>query len=50
MYVMITSYVNWHMENLRLDRENTGKFEKTNLSGYPVYQFSLEMLPSYWHA
>ena len=25
VYVLFTNYVNWHRENLRLDRENTGK-------------------------
>ena len=32
MYVIVTNYVNWHRENLRLARENTGEkreFETT---------------------
>ena len=40
VYVIVTSYGNWHRENLRLDRENTGKTQgilKYNLSGYPVW-------------
>ena len=28
MYVIVTNHVNWHMEDLRSDRENT-KFENT---------------------
>ena len=24
VYIIVTNYVNWHRENLRLDRENTG--------------------------
>ena len=24
VYILVTNYVNWHRENLRLDRENTG--------------------------
>ena len=30
VYVIVTNHVNWHRENLRLDRENTG-----NLNGNP---------------
>ena len=39
MYVIIKNYVNWHRENLSLDREKTGKTQgisKYNLSGYPA--------------
>ena len=37
MYVILKNYINWHRENLRSDRENTGKTQgKYNLSGYPV--------------
>ena len=25
VYVIVTNYVNWHRENLQLDKENTGK-------------------------
>ena len=35
MYVIVTNHVNWHRENLRLDRENIGIL-KCNLSGHPV--------------
>ena len=40
MYVILTNYVNWHRENLRSDRENTGnlkiQFEWVPcLSGFP---------------
>ena len=27
VYVILTNYVNWHTENLRLDRENTGNLK-----------------------
>ena len=27
VYVILTNYVNWHRENLRLDRENTGNLK-----------------------
>ena len=40
VYVILTNYVNWYRENLRSDRENTGKTQgiwKYNLSGYPGY-------------
>ena len=36
--LITTNYVNWQRENLRLDREKTGKTQgigKNNLSGYP---------------
>ena len=36
----MTNYVNWHRENLRSDRENTGNL-KYNLSGYPVLTLPL---------
>ena len=36
MYVILTNHVNWHKENLRSDRENTGtlkiQFEWATLS------------------
>ena len=28
VYVILTPYVNWHRENLRSDRENTGKTQE----------------------
>ena len=35
MYVIVTNHVNWHRENLRSDRENTGnlktQFEWVNI-------------------
>ena len=37
MYVIVTNYVNWHRENLRSDRENTGNL-KIQFSGYPVFR------------
>ena len=27
MYVIVTNHVNWHRENLRSDRENTGNLK-----------------------
>ena len=27
VYVIVTNYVNWHRESLRLDRENTGNLK-----------------------
>ena len=27
VYIIVTNYVNWHRENLRLDREKTGNFK-----------------------
>ena len=27
VYVIVTNYVNWHRENLRLDTENTGNLK-----------------------
>ena len=27
LYVIVTNHVNWHRENLRSDRENTGKLK-----------------------
>ena len=36
MDVKVTNYVNWHRENLRSDRENTGNLKIENLSVYPV--------------
>ena len=36
VYVILTNYVNWHRENLRSDRENTGNLKIQFESGYPV--------------
>ena len=34
MYVIVTNHVNWHRENLRSDRENTGNL-KTQFEWVP---------------
>ena len=40
MYViLVINYVNWHRENLPLNRETQG-ISKYNLSGYPVIKSS----------
>ena len=38
MYVIVTNYGNWHRENLRLDRENTGNL-KIQFEWVPYVQY-----------
>ena len=42
MYVIVKNYGNWHRENLRLDRENTGNL-KIQFEWVPsTYQHEIE--------
>ena len=49
MYVIVTNHVNWHRENLRLDRENTGN-SKTQFEWVPCITEAYQSLYSVFSA